>query len=97
MSIVAEDLRYTYSPKTPFAKVALDGITLTVNDGDYLGIIGQTGSGKSTFVQHLNGLIKLQSGKLTVEGIDLNGRFDYKALRALPGGHGVPVPGVPAV
>lgn len=82
MSIVIENLSYVYSPKTPFEHKALDNISLTVEDGDFLGIIGATGSGKSTFIQHLNGLIKLTSGKITVDGIELHNKPDLKKLRA---------------
>ena len=82
MSIIIENLSYVYSPKTPFEHKALDNISLTVEDGDFLGIIGATGSGKSTFIQHLNGLIKLTSGKITVDGIELHNKPDLKKLRA---------------
>lgn len=82
MSIVIENLSYVYSPKTPFEHKALDNISLTVEDGDFLGIIGATGSGKSTFIQHLNGIIKLTSGKITVDGIELHNKPDLKKLRA---------------
>ena len=82
MSIVIENLSYVYSPKTPFEHKALDNISLTVEDGDFLGIIGATGSGKSTFIQHLNGLIKLTSGKIIVDGIELHNKPDLKKLRA---------------
>lgn len=85
MSIVIEDLSYTYSPKTPYEKVALKNITLTIDDGEFLGIVGHTGSGKSTLVSHFNGLIKLMSGKLIVDGIDLSLKYDYKKLRAKVG------------
>lgn len=78
MSIVIEDLSYTYSPKTPYEKVALKNITLTIDDGEFLGIVGHTGSGKSTLVSHFNGLTKLMSGKLIVDGIDLSLKYDYK-------------------
>ena len=54
MSIEIEKLKYVYSPKTPFEKVALDDVTFTIEDGDFFGIIGHTGSGKSTLVSHLN-------------------------------------------
>lgn len=57
--IKISDLSYTYSSKSPFATKALDGVTLTVPEGSFFGIIGHTGSGKSTLVQHLNALIKL--------------------------------------
>ena len=82
MSIIIENLSYVYSPKTPFEHKALDNISLTVEDGDFLGVIGATGSGKSTFIQHLNGLIKLTSGKITVDGIELHNKPDLKKLRA---------------
>ena len=85
MSIVIEDLSYTYSPKTPYEKVALKNITLTIYDGEFLGIVGHTGSGKSTLVSHFNGLTKLMSGKLIVDGIDLSLKYDYKKLRSKVG------------
>ncbi len=61
MRIVAERLSYTYNPKSPFAVTALKDVSLTVEEGEFFGIIGHTGSGKSTFVQHLNGLLRLPS------------------------------------
>lgn len=61
MRIVAEHLSYTYNAKSPFAAHALRDVSLTVEEGEFFGIIGHTGSGKSTFVQHLNGLIRLPS------------------------------------
>ena len=85
MPIEIRDLRYTYSPKTPFARVALDGIDLEIRDGDYIGIIGHTGSGKSTFLQHLNGLIKVQQGFVKVNDIVLDKKYDYKKLRSTVG------------
>ncbi len=85
MSIVIEDLSYTYSPKTLYEKVALKNITLTIDDGEFLGIVGHTGSGKSTLVSHFNGLTKLMSGKLIVDGIDLSLKYDYKKLRSKVG------------
>ncbi len=59
MRIVAEHLSYTYQPKSPFATRALDDVSLTIEEGEFFGILGHTGSGKSTFVQHLNGLLRL--------------------------------------
>lgn len=83
MSIVIENLNFTYSEKSPFAKKALDNVSLTIHDGDFLGIIGHTGSGKSTLIQHINGLIKLKSGKIQVFDIDLQARKpDLKRLRS---------------
>ncbi len=63
MRIVAEHLTHIYNDGTPFAAKALDDISLTVEEGEFFGIIGHTGSGKSTFVQHLNALIRLPSSK----------------------------------
>ncbi|MBR2967655.1 MAG: energy-coupling factor transporter ATPase [Clostridia bacterium] len=82
MSIVIKNLTHVYSPKTPFERIALDDVTFTINDGDYFGIIGHTGSGKSTLISHLNGLIKLTKGSINVNGIDLGKKYDYKKLRS---------------
>ncbi len=71
MSIVVKNLSFTYGVGTAFAKKALDDINLTINDGDFVGIIGHTGSGKSTFIQHINGLIKPQEGSVEVFDISL--------------------------
>ena len=86
MSIIIKDLNFVYSPKSPFEKHALVDINLTVEEGDFLAIIGHTGSGKSTFVQHLNGLVKLQKGTIIVDDIDLSQKMiDYKKLRGTVG------------
>lgn len=69
MSINAENIKYIYSEGTPFRTVALDDITLEIKEGDFLGIIGHTGSGKSTLIQLLNGLEKPLTGKIVVDGI----------------------------
>ena len=69
MQIVAKGLTYTYNPKSPFASQALKGVDLTIDEGEFFGIIGHTGSGKSTFVQHLNALIKCTGGELRIGGI----------------------------
>lgn len=61
MRITAEHLSYTYNPSSPFASRALKDVSLTVEEGEFFGIIGHTGSGKSTFVQHLNGLLRVPS------------------------------------
>ena len=62
-SIVCENLSYTYNPSSPFATHALNGVDVRIAAGDFFGIIGHTGSGKSTFVQHLNALIKLPTAE----------------------------------
>jgi energy-coupling factor transport system ATP-binding protein len=67
---------------TPYEKRALTDVSLTVGEGVFLGIVGATGSGKSTFVKHLNGLIRLEAGSITVDGIDLAAKKpDLKLLR----------------
>ncbi|MBQ3762657.1 MAG: energy-coupling factor transporter ATPase [Clostridia bacterium] len=81
MPISVKDLTYTYNPGTPFETRALDGISLTINDGEFVGIIGHTGSGKSTFIQHLNALIKPTSGQVLVDGEDINESKEKAALR----------------
>lgn len=86
MSIEVKDLSYVYSPGTPYAAAALNGVTITVNEGDFLGIIGKTGSGKSTFIQHLNALIRLQTGSIKVYDVDLTQKKpDLKKLRGTVG------------
>ena len=70
--IKVEDLRHVYSEGTPFEKVAIDHINLTIPHGQMVGIIGHTGSGKSTFIQHLNGLLKPSSGRVLCDGQDIN-------------------------
>lgn len=72
MQIVSKGLSFTYNKKSEFKKEALKNVTLTINEGDFFGIIGQTGSGKSTFIQHLNGLIDVQEGSLQVGEYDLS-------------------------
>lgn len=87
MSIQIEHLNYVYDPKSPFANRALDDVSLTIEGGDFFGIIGHTGSGKSTLVSHLNALIRVQTKLnpdcvLRVSGIDLAAKKpDLKALR----------------
>ncbi len=89
MQIVVKDVNYTYSAKTPFERQALKGVNLTINEGDFLGIIGHTGSGKSTFIMHLNGLFKLQSGEIDVFDIklvpDKKNKSDLRRLRGTVG------------
>ena len=65
------DLHHTYSAGTPFEHVALDGVTFSVERGEFIGVIGHTGSGKSTLMQHLNGLLKPDSGSIVLDGKDI--------------------------
>lgn len=74
MSIKIENLSHVYMPKTPFEKRALDNINLTINEGEFLALIGHTGSGKSTLIQHLNGLLKPTEGKIYVDNIDITSK-----------------------
>lgn len=72
MSIIeVKNLRYTYGIGTPFEINAVDDVSVSVNEGEVIGLIGHTGSGKSTFVQTLNGLIKPTSGQILLEGKDI--------------------------
>ena len=71
MSIEVSQLSYTYMPGTPFQSKALSDISFAIEDGEFLGIIGHTGSGKSTLVQHLNGLIRPMQGEVLVDGLSL--------------------------
>lgn len=71
MIIEIENLNYTYNPNTPFESKALDNINITINEGEFIGLIGHTGSGKSTLVQHLNGLIKPSSGQIIIDGTNI--------------------------
>ncbi|MDE5741531.1 MAG: energy-coupling factor transporter ATPase [Oscillospiraceae bacterium] len=69
--IKTENLTYTYSIGTPFEKTAVDSVNLDIEEGEFVGIIGHTGSGKSTLIQHLNGLVKPTSGKVIIDGDDI--------------------------
>ncbi len=77
-----ENLTHTYGISTPFEKVAVDNVSIDIYKGEYIGIIGQTGSGKSTLIQHLNGLLKPTSGKIYFDGKDCwEKSFPRKQLR----------------
>ncbi len=72
MSVIkTENLTYTYSQGTPFEKTAVNNVNLEIEEGELVGIIGHTGSGKSTLIQHLNGLIKPTSGNVYIDGADI--------------------------
>ena len=66
-----ENLTHTYSEGTPFQRSAVEGLSMTVGAGEFLGIIGHTGSGKSTLIQHLNGLLQPTSGRILLAGKDI--------------------------
>jgi energy-coupling factor transport system ATP-binding protein len=71
MSIKIDQLTFYYSQETPFETKALDNITMEIKNGDFVGIIGQTGSGKSTLIQHFNGLILPESGTVFIDGTNI--------------------------
>ncbi len=71
MPILIEHLTHTYMPGSPFASVAIRDVNLTIEDGELIGLLGHTGSGKTTLIQHLNGLVKATEGKIVVDGLDL--------------------------
>ncbi|WP_099191192.1 energy-coupling factor transporter ATPase [Tepidibacter mesophilus] len=71
MSIVVKDLVYVYNPNSPFESKALDNVNLEINKGEIIGLIGHTGSGKSTLIQHMNGLLKPTSGNIIIDGVDI--------------------------
>ena len=70
--ITVENLCHTYSAGTPFEKVAIEGISLTIPQGQFVALLGHTGSGKSTFIQHLNALLQPTSGRVLLDGEDIN-------------------------
>ncbi|MCD3245962.1 energy-coupling factor transporter ATPase [Clostridium botulinum C] len=71
MSIEIKNLTHIYMPGSPFERKALDNVNIIINDGEFVALIGHTGSGKSTLIQHINGLLKPSSGSLIVDGIDI--------------------------
>ena len=72
MSIEVKNLSFVYGAKSAYEKCALDDVSFTVKDGETLGIIGTTGSGKSTLIQHLNALVRVNKGSVIVDDIDLS-------------------------
>lgn len=71
MPIKIENLTHIYMKGSPFEKKALDDINIEIEDGEFVALIGHTGSGKSTLIQHINGLLKPSSGKIIVDGVDI--------------------------
>lgn len=74
MPISIEHLTHTYMPGSPFAATAIHDVNLTIEDGELIGLLGHTGSGKTTLVQHLNGLMKPTEGRVVVDGLDLTAK-----------------------
>lgn len=74
MSIILENIKYVYMPKSPYEVTAVDDISFDINDGEIVSIIGHTGSGKSTLVQMLNGLIRPSSGHIMIDGEDITSK-----------------------
>ena len=66
-----QELTYTYSAGTPFEKTAVDHVSLKIEEGQMVGVMGHTGSGKSTLIQHFNGLLQPTSGKVLLDGKDI--------------------------
>ena len=86
MSIVLEHVSYTYSPETAYEIHALKDVNLEIPDGQFIGLIGHTGSGKSTLVQHLNGLVRATAGHIYFNGEDIYAKdYDMRRLRGKVG------------
>ena len=74
MSIKLQNVTYTYMIGTPYEKTAIHDISLEIRQREFVGVIGHTGSGKSTLMQHLNGLLKPTQGEVVVDGVDLHAK-----------------------
>lgn len=86
MSIIFDHVTYKYSPGTTMEKTALNDVSLVINDGEFIGLIGHTGSGKSTLIQHMNGLLLPTSGTVYVDGEDISDKeYSKKKLRSKVG------------
>ncbi len=86
MSIAVKDLCYTYMPGTPFEHQALKNVSFEIADGEFVGIIGHTGSGKSTLIQVMSGLLKGATGQVLINGVDyMAKKADRKQLRRTVG------------
>lgn len=86
MSIKLENISYVYSPGTAYERKALSDVNLEIGDGEFIGVIGHTGSGKSTLIQHLNGLVRATSGQLYVNGENIyNEGYPMQKLRSRVG------------
>jgi energy-coupling factor transport system ATP-binding protein len=86
MAIIVDNICYTYEIGTGFERQALKNISCRINAGEFIGLIGHTGSGKSTFIQHLNGLVRATSGTIYYNGRDIyEKKYDMKQLRSKVG------------
>ena len=86
MSIIVDHVNHVYEADTNMAVKALDDVSLAIRDGEFIGLIGHTGSGKSTLVQHLNGLMEATSGHIYYNGEDIDDdQFHKKELRSKVG------------
>lgn len=82
MSIEIKNLNYIYGQGTAYEIAALRDVNLTINDGEFIGLIGHTGSGKSTLIQHLNGLIRATTGEIWIDGENIcTSNYSLKELR----------------
>ena len=86
MSIKVDNISYIYEKGTGFERQALKNVSCAIEDGEFIGLIGHTGSGKSTFIQHLNGLVKPTEGHIYYNGRDIYEQgFNMKELRSRVG------------
>lgn len=82
MQVTLENVTHTYQPGSPFQATAIRQINLEIHEGEFLALIGHTGSGKSTLVQHINGLLKPTEGRVLLDGQDIHAKgFDKKEVR----------------
>ena len=82
MPIEIKNISHIYMENTPYEKVALDDVSLTIDDGSFVAIAGHTGSGKSTLMQHLNGLLSPKQGEVTIDDVDINKKKNKETLLA---------------
>lgn len=85
MSIKVENIAYTYMSGTPFEKKAINDISFEIDKGEFIALIGHTGCGKSTLIQHLNGLLTPSTGRIIVDGLDINtkDKKQKKSIKAI--------------
>lgn len=80
-AVEVKKLSFTYSPKTPYEKLALDNVGFEIKEGEFFGIVGSTGSGKSTLIMHLNALTKTQKGEVKIFGLSTDEKKNLKEIR----------------